>query len=96
MRLLHGRAQCNSIALTPVLLLAPVHAALALLSGSERLWRDIRKPQLSRHLVGCFVLNRRRRGKKLSTQLLTSGAQVSKILLTQPGQCGPDDAVALP
>ena len=64
MRLLHGRAHCNSIAQTPVLLLAAVHAALALLSFRERLWADVPEAQLSRGLIGCLVLDGLRSGDK--------------------------------
>ena len=56
MRLPHWRTQCNSFAQTPVLLLAAVHAALALLSSRERLWTDVRQAQLPRGLIGCPMM----------------------------------------
>ena len=51
MRLPHSQSQRNSIMQTPVLLLAAVHAALALLSCRERLWADVRQAQLPRGLI---------------------------------------------
>ena len=41
-RLLHWRAERHLVAQGAVLLFASVHAALALLPGRERLWRDVR------------------------------------------------------
>ena len=94
MRLLHGGAHRNVMAPSPVLLLTTVHATLAPLSESERLWRDIPKPQLSRHLVGCFVLHRLRRGEKRFTQLATSDPHIRRHHRPQPRQSGPDDTMA--
>ena len=64
MRLPHSQSQRNSIMQTPVLLLAAVHAALALLSFRERLWADVPEAQLSRGLIGCLVLDGLRSGDK--------------------------------